>query len=219
MLGLRSRTSIRGAICGVVLLTCTQSGCTTTGAIIGGIVGVTVLTGLTPSNEIDQVYYLGVFDPQEQIPPTVYRVRVRGQASAISFMRFASGWVPASLVDSLGTSFKADETGITISKTGQDPFPTLPTGRKLMLFGPEGFRVAPKDHRLVLIMGANPKSYFEAIESALGSVSDAQITQRNEAFDRQLFEALVQVKNERERLLELDRDIKIDFPNQKEEAQ
>lgn len=88
-----------------------------------------------------------------------------------------------------------------------------------MLFGPEGFRLAPKDHRLVLVMGASPKSYFEAIESALGTVSDAQLAQRNEALDRQLFEALVHVKNERERLAELDRDIKVDFPTQKEGSQ
>lgn len=213
-----SRKSIRKAICVVALLGA-LSGCDPTGAIIGGITGITALTGLSPSNEIDQVYYLGVFDPQEQIPPTVYRVRVRGQASALSFMRFGSGWVPASLVDSLGTSITADKAGITISKTGQDPFPTLPTGRKLMLFGPEGFRVAPKDHRLVLVMGASPKSYFEAIESALGTVSDAQVTQRNEALDRQLFEALAHVKNERERLAELAQDIKVDFPKQKERGQ
>lgn len=71
-----SRKSIRKAICVGALLGA-LSGCDTTGAIIGGIAGITVLAGLSPSNEIDQVYYLGVFDPQEQIPPTVYRVRVR----------------------------------------------------------------------------------------------------------------------------------------------
>ena len=37
----------------------------------------------------------------EQVPPSVYRVRVKGQASFLSATKFASGWVPADLVDSL----------------------------------------------------------------------------------------------------------------------
>ena len=51
--------------------------------------------GRAPTNEVQQIYYLGVFDPREQVPPTIYRVRVLGQAAAISRTRFASGWVPA----------------------------------------------------------------------------------------------------------------------------
>jgi hypothetical protein len=56
------------------------------GAVIGTGVGAVI-----PGHDIEQVYYLGSFDPQEQVPPALYRVRVRGQASIISWMRFGSG--------------------------------------------------------------------------------------------------------------------------------
>lgn len=52
--------------------------------------GTTLLGARTPANEIEQIYYLGVFDPQEQLEPMVYRVRVHGQASPISGMKFGS---------------------------------------------------------------------------------------------------------------------------------
>ncbi len=194
----------------------TQAGCDPT-TLIGSIVGTTIFTGLSPSNELHQVYYLGVFDPHEQIPPTVYRVRVRGQASAISLMKFGSGWVPADLIDSLGTTVKAnDGGGFSVTKTDQGEFPSLPTGRKLMMFGPEGFREAPKNHRLVIIMGSDPSAYFEAIDTALGQVSQAQAEQRTNVLTREMFEALTMVKNERENLDELERDIAVDLPQEKE---
>ena len=44
-------------------------------------------------------------------------------------------------------------------------------GRRLMQFGPEGFRSAPKDHRLVILMGASPETVEQAFASALGSVA------------------------------------------------
>ena len=77
----------------------TGSTCSTS-EIIGSTVGSTVGFGRTPSNDLEQVYYLGVFDPKEQIPSTIYRVIVRGQASAISQMDFGSGWVPAEMLES-----------------------------------------------------------------------------------------------------------------------
>ncbi|HQR16172.1 MAG TPA: hypothetical protein PKW52_13355 [Nitrospira sp.] len=40
----------------------------------------TAVGAVIPGHDIEQVYYLGSFDPQEQIPPALYRVRVRGQA-------------------------------------------------------------------------------------------------------------------------------------------
>jgi hypothetical protein len=71
------------------------SGCSLDPATRNSLAGVGVaVAGVTPSTNLEQVYYLGVFDPQEQIPPTLYRVRVRGQASALNFTRYASGWVP-----------------------------------------------------------------------------------------------------------------------------
>ena len=37
--------------------------------IIAGIAAATAVGGYTPSNELEQTYYVGVFDPQEQLPP------------------------------------------------------------------------------------------------------------------------------------------------------
>src|SRR5688572_8621385 len=43
----------------------------------GALVGGAIIGSQLPSSDIEQVYYLGVFDPQDQLPPTLYRVRVR----------------------------------------------------------------------------------------------------------------------------------------------
>jgi hypothetical protein len=43
------------------------------------------------------------------------------------------------------------------------------------MFGPEGFREAPRDHRLVIVMGSSPQKFFSAVDSALGLV--ASVTQ------------------------------------------
>ena len=47
--------------------------------------------------------------------------------------------------------------------------------RRLIMFGPEGFREAPKNHRLVVVMGASPETFFNAVDRALGVV--AEVTQ------------------------------------------
>ena len=67
------------------------AGCHTsvqTGALVTG--GVTLAGARTPSQDLEQIYYLGVFDPEEQLPPTFYRLTVRGQASAMSRTRPSS---------------------------------------------------------------------------------------------------------------------------------
>ena len=177
-------------------------------AFIGGTLGLTLVGGATPSHEIQQIYYLGAFDPQGQVPPTVYRIRVHGQASFISFTKFASGWVPAPLIDSLSSSvgFKDEKSStIEISDAAAKEFGKLTTGRRLMMFGPEGFREAPKDHRLVIVMGSNPSAFFEAIDSTLGIISEARAVQRGENLDRELFEALAAIRGERTRLEALAR--------------
>jgi hypothetical protein len=165
--------------------------------------GTGIATGLgamTPGHEIEQIYYLGSFDPQEQVPPALYRVRVRGQASIISWMRFGSGWVPADLIDSLGSSVEIDKTDskITMTKVGNDQISKLTIGRRLMQFGPEGFREVPKDHRLVILMGSNPSKFFRAIDEALGAVTTAKAAQDNNALNRLLFEAMITVKAEKQ---------------------
>lgn len=192
-----------------------QVGCATLEQNVAlGVGGVTALGARSPTHEIEQIYYLGVFDPQEQVPPTVYRVRVHGQASMISFMRFASGWVPATLIDSLGTGvkFSKESESISITPADANTLSTLQTGRRLMLFGPEGFREAPKDHRLVIIMGSNPEAFFQAVDQSLGVISDVADEQQQTALALQLSQALLQIQNEHERLDELARDIAIDVP-------
>ena len=42
------------------------------------------------------------------------------------------------------------------------------SGRRLMMFGPEGFREAPRNHRLVVVMGSSPEKFFSAVDEALG---------------------------------------------------
>jgi len=215
------RTKVIGKVVAILAPFCLSllfTGCATnwqTAALVAG--GATAAGAYSPNNEIEQIYYLGVFDPQEQVPPTVYRVRVRGQASFISFTKFASGWVPAGVIDSLGTSVEFDkDTGrIAIEKTGQDPLANIQPGRRLMMFGPEGFREAPKDHRLVIVMGSSPDKFFEAIDQSLGAISQVQSEQRNNQLHSVLFEALTHVKHERERLDELAKDIANDLKEAK----
>jgi len=193
------------------------TGCLKTNeAISVGVVAGTVGLARTPSHEIEQIYYLGVFDPREQVPPAVYRVRVHGQASSMSRMRFASGWVPASLIDSLGTGIGFDkESGrISITRTDKgDELSALTTGRRMMLFGPEGFREAPKDHRLVIVMGSSPEDYFKNIDQALGVVSKTMVEQKSAALSDELIRALTEVKSQSDRLADLELDIEKEMHN------
>lgn len=186
------------------------------GNVTIGAVGATALGSSMVTHEVEQIYYFGVFDPQDQVPPEVYRVRVHGQASAISFAKFASGWVPASVIDSLSShvGFDKDSAVAKVSGAPDDSKATLQTGRRLVMFGPEGFREAPKDHRLVVVMGSDPSAFFSAIDQSLGLVAEAIGSQRNDALVRTLFEQLVKTKSESDRLADLARDLAIDLPAQ-----
>ncbi|MCK4846193.1 MAG: hypothetical protein KAS88_00875 [Deltaproteobacteria bacterium] len=197
----------------LILISFTLSGCKP-----WEVVGGTVLAGArTPSSEIEQVYYLGVFDPEEQLPPTVYRVRVHGQASILSNVRYGSGWVKSELVDSLGSNIKFnDDNGIEMSGEEISDFTT---GRRLMLFGPEGFRKVPKDHRLVIVMGSDPSAFFEAVDGALGDISRMQAEQLQVNLNKELFEAFHRVRAEHERLVSLERDLDRELPEAKEVQQ
>lgn len=159
----------------------------------------TAVGAVIPGHDIEQVYYLGSFDPQDQVPPALYRVRVRGQASIISWMRFGSGWVPAELIDSLGSSVEINKADgkIVMTKAGNDQLAKLKIGRRLMQFGPEGFREVPKEHRLVIVMGSDPEKFFQAMDEALGAVSQAIVDQDNNALHRLLFEALTSTQAEK----------------------
>lgn len=200
--GLRRRRprSVAGIV-GACLLSLALLGCDTE-SVVYGTIASTLVGARSPTNEVEQIYYLGVFDEQEQLPSQVYRVRLRGQASAISFTKFASGWLPAEVVDTLGTSVGFNKGSNTVSVT-RDPSIAnegVPTGRKLILFGPEGFRKAPKGHRLVVVMGSSPETYFEAINQSLGSIAAVTQRQAPAVSDRELFQALVRLKAERDRL-------------------
>jgi hypothetical protein len=192
---------------GAVTLCTGPTGCGSTEANIGLAVGATLLGGQSPGSEIEQVYYLGVFDPQEQVPSAIYRLTVRGQGSFISQTKFASGWVPANLVDTLNTSigFEKNGNGIKIEGKGDDPGGGIQTGRRMMMFGPEGFREAPRDHRLVICMGASPEKFFGAIGEALGTVAQVEIAQQGDAAHTLMLEELLRLQREGERL----RDLKV----------
>ncbi len=157
--------------CVVVLWGCATPQVTNLGLAAGVATGL----GHTPTTNIVQTYYLGVFDPREQLPPTIYRVRIQGQASALAWTKFASGWVRADLLDSLSGSVEQDRTGLRL---GEDPKNRVRLGddksalnRRLVMFGPEGFREAPKNHRLVVVMGSSPENFFGAVDRALGVVA------------------------------------------------
>lgn len=182
--------------------------------VAAGGVGVLAAGTFIPSTALEQIYYLGVFDPQEQLPPTIYRVRVKGQASFINTTRYASGWVPAAVIDSLASTVRFDDIndrskGIKI--TPADDVKTALTGRRLVMFGPEGFREAPKDHRLVIAMGSSPEKFFQAIDEALGVI--AAVTQGNNGpeLEQGLFKELQRIKTEHERLEELRSEAKNDL--------
>ena len=184
----------------IVLLT-VSTGCNSLPQNIALGAAITTAVGaVIPGHDIEQVYYLGSFDPQEQVPPALYRVRVRGQASIISWMRFGSGWVPAELIDSLGSSVEINKEDGKIQFTHENSkgLSKLAIGRRLMQFGPEGFREVPKEHRLVIVMGSDPENFFAAMDEALGAVSQGKTDQDSRILNRLLFEALTTVKSEKE---------------------
>lgn len=183
------------------------AGCASPLQTAGLAVGVTVAGGRSPAQEIEQVYYLGVFDPEDQVPPSVYRVTVHGQASAISLTKFASGWVPAEIADSLNTQISYNNDGkLEISQQNTNKL-GFQTGRRLMLFGPEGFREAPRNHRLVIVMGTNPSNYFKAVSSVFNQLSGASLQQRNDSVVNKLLLDLAEVGDEKYRLYVLKKDV------------
>jgi hypothetical protein len=207
-------------IMAVFVLACALlAGCRTQGQTTALIAGTAAWGAYAPSQEIQQIHYLGVFDPAEQVPPTVYRVRVRGQASFLCFTKFASGWVPAEVVDSLGKKIEFEGNGYGVSMTAVEnavPEAKLTPGKGLFVAGPEGFRPVPKNSRLVIMMGADASGFFEGIQTALGNVTAASLEKRDEDLNRLIFEALVSVKAERERLTDLQENIASDAYLEKE---
>jgi hypothetical protein len=138
-------------------------------AVLGGLAGTVLIGGTTASNRLEQTYYLGTFDPDNRVPPTFFRVRVRGQASLLSKMKFGSGWVPAFLADSLNGQLPTDAQNLSEEdfKAGvtQRPF-----GARLQQYGPEGFRIVPDNARLAIVMGSDPEAFFRLVDSFTDSL-------------------------------------------------
>jgi hypothetical protein len=171
----------------------------TAGLIGGGIAAAAV----TPSHELEQIYYLGVFDPDEQLPRSVYRLRVHGQSSPLNTTRYASGWVPAKLVDALGSQISINPNNplaptMQAAPAGQEV--SLDVGRRMVLFGPEGTRVAPAGYRLVIVMGTDPSKFFTAVDQALGNTSEAASQQSNMSIQLSLFGELQALSSSRRKL-------------------
>jgi len=206
---LHLRTRLRGAA--ISLLALCASGCSGLSSgekfAVGALVVGTAIGGNVPTTDIEQVYYLGVFDPQDQLPPTIYRVRVRGQASALSATQYASGWVRAELIDSLTSTVSPnEERGFKVTADAEQTA-KLDTGRRLVLFGPEGFREAPRNHRLVIAMGSDPGKFFSAVDEALGVVAAATQGRGSAQMQQDLFRELTQLKAQRDRLGEIQADV------------
>jgi hypothetical protein len=213
MRGFKACRSTVWGLLTVALLVPPLAGCSMNPAARNSLAAAAItVAATTPSTNLEQVYYLGVFDPQEQIPPTLYRVRVRGQASALNFTRYASGWVHADVIDSLSSAVrfggKELDAGVEVRAGTPDDYKAFTPGRRLVMFGPEGFREAPPSHRLVIAMGSSPEKFFNAVDQALGNVAAATQGLSGPELEKSLFRELLRLKSERERLEDLRRDIK-----------
>ena len=188
-------------LCVVGLAGCSGLEVAQKNSLYGAAIG---LAAVTPSADVEQTYYLGSFDPRDQLQPAIYRIRVRGQSSILNRTRFASSWVPAEVVDALTGSVqinteKNNSGDVTLKRNDPDGV-HLESGRKLVMFGPEGFRPAPKNHRLVVILGSNPEDVESAFASALGTVAKVRFGRSGAALDRDLFSMLLDLGQEREQL-------------------
>ena len=213
---MRARTTmwacLSAALSGAIVL----AGCETTGGTVAAVAAATsAYAARSPSSELYQIYYLGIFDPTGQLPEAFYRVTVRGQASALSGVDFQSGWVPAVFVDSLGAQLQLQPAGASnggpppLAEVTRSPAPAgqeaaFKVGRRLVLFGPEGFREAPKNHRLVILMGADASKFFNAVDTALGTVAGVEVARNNDELRATLFQALAALAEDRRRVAELE---------------
>jgi len=59
-------------------------------------------------------------------------------------------------------------------------------------------------------MGSSPENFFKAIDSSLSAISGAEAQQRNSALTQKLFESLVLIEAERDRLGDLKEQIEGD---------
>jgi hypothetical protein len=201
----RTRRAMAAAIAGFVGFA--AGGCTLTDKITGGVVGGTLLLAGTPAQDMEQTHYLGVFDPQDQLPPAIYRVRLRGQASLISSAKIQSGWVPAGIADSLSTNLSAFGESSTAGALPDQ----LKVGRRLVAFGPDGFREAPANHRFVVVAGSTPEAFFQAASQVLGDVANARDGAATRVLRTEILEALVALGSDRRQAETMKRGLTADM--------
>jgi hypothetical protein len=192
------RNASTGFMC-LLPLALVLGGCDTIAQRNQGILAAgMVAASVTPSFDLEQTYYLGSFDPAGQLPPTLYRIRVRGQSSMLNQTKFASSWVPAEVVDALTGSAKLDvkSGSVKIERDTDTSFNINDSGRRLMQFGPEG-------HRLVILMGASPEKVEQAFSTALGTVALAANGASGNAVDRDALKALLDMGRDKAQLQSL----------------
>lgn len=49
--------------------------------------------------------------------------------------------------------------------------------KRMFMIGPEGVRIAPAKHRLVIVMGSSPQNFFKAVDESLGEIAKVEIEQ------------------------------------------
>jgi len=202
--------------CALAAISLFFAGCATpeqTAAL--GVGGVVLAGAQAPTHEVEQIYYLGVFDPEEQIPPSIYRVTVHGQSSFLNTTHFASGWVPASVIDSLSGQVSVDanaNTAASVTAPDAASQASLNFGRRLVMFGPEGFREAPRNQRLVIVMGSDPSKFFDSVNQALGEMTSVSQVQNNSQIQQQLALAYQFVRNSQQNISEFQLEVSEELP-------
>lgn len=123
---------------------------------------VLLLVACVPTR-IHTIHYLGVFDPQDQVPPELYRIDISGRAGAFSNVKYGSGWVPARQADLLVQDIRPDDQG-RISVTGDETRTVSVTPRRRFFeIGPFAVATEPDDGRFVVVMSADPDYFFKKI--------------------------------------------------------
>jgi len=115
------------------------------------------------STNVKTTHYLGVFDPQEQVPAELYRITIEGNAGVFSKVNYATGWVPANAADLLSVDVRPSQDG-KIEITG-DQSKTVTVGARRQFFeiGPTGVATQPEDGRFVVVMSSNPDYFFKKV--------------------------------------------------------
>ncbi len=132
--------------------------------------------------------------------------------SAINRTRFASGWVRAELIDSLNSrvAFDAEKDDVSMSG-GEAKVSELGSGRRMVIFGPEGFREAPRNHRLVIVMGGDPSAFFAAMDEVLGTVARVQVERAESAAGKEVVTRLEKLRQNKDRVQSVLDDLNDDL--------